>query len=267
LPVPPSTDAHPFDALVAVMDTLRGPDGCPWDHAQTLQTLKPYALEEVHEVLEAIDGGVPEQHCDELGDLLLQVVFQSRIRKEEGHFDAYDVCRAIIDKMVRRHPHVYGDASEDDAVSAKRSWDAIKAGERKDRGRTGPGALLAGVPRSLPALLRAQRLGSKASTVGFDWGDAEAVLPKCHEEVDELLAAEDPQAREHELGDLLFALVNLARHLRIDAEHALQSSSDRFTARFEQVERLAQAGGAPISARTPDDLEALWQQAKRQLEA
>ena len=261
---PPPDDAHPFDALIQVMATLRDPDtGCPWDREQTLHSLKAYAVEEVYELLDAIDGGVAEPHRDELGDVLLQVVFQSQIRAEEGAFDALDVCRAITAKMLRRHPHVFADASVDSAAHSRASWERIKAEERSEVGR--PRSALDGVPRALPALLRASRLGEKAAAVGFDWRRAGDVLPKIREEIDELhhaVEAGDADEAAREFGDLLLALSSLARHLGVEPEDALRGANDRFTARFESMERRS---SRPLSELDLDSLEALWQQAKVEL--
>ncbi len=258
---PPSPDDHPFDAIVQVLADLRSPDGCPWDREQTLASLKPYCIEEAYEVLDAIDAGDPDDDGDELGDLLLQVVFQSQIRREEGAFDAYDVCRAITDKMVRRHPHVYGD---DDADGHGNRWEQITAAERAAKGQVESSAV-DGVPRALPGLLRATQITHKAAAVGFDWRRSEDVLPKLTEELDELteaVAGGDPQRQAEELGDLLLSVVNLARHLGVDAEGALRGSTDRFEARFRRVEAEARAAG--LDLRTADEaaLDALWVRAK-----
>ncbi len=261
---PPEPDAHPFDALVQVMATLRDPaDGCPWDREQDLQSLKAYAVEEVYELLDAIDEGEPDGHRDELGDVLLQIVFQSQIRAEEGAFDAYDVCRAITGKMLRRHPHVFADHTVTDAADSRASWERIKAEERAATG--GARSALDGVPRSMPSLLRASRLGEKAAAVGFDWRIAEDVLPKIREEVGELEDAVregDQEEVAREFGDLLLALTSLARHLGVEPEDALRGANDRFTARFRRMEEVTDR---PLREHDLDALEALWQRAKREL--
>lgn len=266
-----------FSRLVAVMAHLRAPDGCPWDRAQTLETLRTYLLEESHELLDAIDGlgdagrALPadlpladvdpvlvEQLREELGDVLLQVVFQSRIAQEAGWFDAADVARGIADKMVRRHPHVFGDASVETAADVSRNWEQIKR-------REGKGAL-AGVPRNLPALLRGQRMGDKAARIGFDWPEASGALAKVDEELLELreaMASGDRAAMSDELGDLLFALTSLARHLEIDAEQSLRGTLDKFTRRFGYVEQQVEARHGREHRASLDALEALWQEAKR----
>jgi nucleoside triphosphate diphosphatase len=263
---PPDPDAHPFDALVQVMSTLRDPvHGCPWDREQDLQSLKAYAVEEVYELLDAIDAGVPDDHRDELGDVLLQIVFQARIRDEAGEFDAYDVCRAITAKMLRRHPHVFGDETVDSAEDSRASWERIKAEERA--GKPKPGSALDGVPRSMPALLRASRLGEKAAAVGFDWQASADVMHKIREEVDELqeaLAESDRDAAAREFGDVLLALTSLGRHLDIEPEDALRGANDRFTARFQNMEERALG---PLSDLDPAALEDLWQRAKAELES
>ena len=261
----PNSDAHPFDALVQIMATLRGPDGCPWDRDQTLDSLRGYLIEESYEVLDAL--GDPRDHQEELGDLLLQIVFQARIRNEEGHFDAYDVCRAISNKMVRRHPHVFGDQRIEGAAAAFDSWERIKADERGDK-PVAERSALQGVPRGLPALLRAHRYAEKASSLGFDWPDVQGVLDKVAEERAELDQArwqEDPAAIRHEVGDLLQATANLARHLGVNPEDALQEANDRFAERFGGVERGAAEDGVDLRDLDIDELERRWQRVKQQI--
>src|SRR5512139_2962216 len=229
-----SEHAPSFEDLVAIMDRLRGPDGCPWDREQTLRTLRPYVLEETYEVLEAIDAGDPREHCEELGDLLLQIVFQAQLAKEESKFDFADVAEAISSKLVSRHPHVFGDAKVKDAEGVLRQWAALKREEKKAKG--GGRSVLEGVPREMPALARADRLTEKASRVGFDWPDAAGARAKVTEELselDEAIASGDRVAVEHELGDALFALANLGRKLGLPPEEALRGSVRRFISRFE----------------------------------
>jgi MazG family protein len=248
------------------MRILRSDEGCAWDRDQSLSTLKPFAVEELYEVLEAIDADDPKRHCEELGDLLLQIVFQSQIRWEEDAFDAHDVCTTITEKMIRRHPHVFGDLTVEDAEAAHASWRKIKEAERQ--AQAAPPSALDGVPRALPGLLRATRLGAKASDQGFDWKRPEQVMPIVQGEIDELLAAVasgDPASMEHEFGDLLFSLANLSRHLGIDAEQALQSSNARFDARFRHVEDGVSADGRVMIEVPPAELEERWQAAKRAL--
>jgi MazG family protein len=249
--------------LVAVMDALLAPDGCPWDREQTLASLRPFLLEETYEVLEALDLGVPAAHCEELGDLLMQIVFQAALRRAEGAFTIDDVVAGICEKLIRRHPHVFGEAVAGSADAVLAQWDRIKAEEkaaRGDRGRT-----LAGVPRGLPALARAQQLGRKAGRVGFDWPGPAGSLAKVREEVEEVVETigGDPAASHREIGDLLFAVVNLARKLDVDAESALDDASARFVRRFERIEdRLAERGRSPQES-TLDEMDALWEEAKR----
>src|SRR5438309_2617442 len=210
--------AEAFTRLVDIMARLRAPGGCPWDREQTPASLRPYLLEEVYEVLEAIDAGDAAHLRDELGDLLLQIVFQSQLAAEEGRFDAADVARAIAAKLVRRHPHVFGDVQVRDADEVIRNWRRIKSEERRAKGDDHD--LFAGVPQALPALLRADQLGEKAGHVGLDWTDAAGVLEKVREEQRELeaaVASADRGAIEHELGDLLLAVASLGRHLGVSA--------------------------------------------------
>jgi MazG family protein len=252
-----------FARLVEIMARLRGPGGCPWDREQTPESLRPYLLEEVYEVLEAIDGGDADAVRDELGDLLLQVVFQSQLAAEAGRFTVDDVARAISEKLVRRHPHVFGDVQVRDADEVMRNWKRIKAEERRSKGEDGD--VLAGVPAALPALLRAEQLGEKAGHVGLDWPDAAGVLVKIHEEQRELeaaMAAGDRPAIERELGDVLLALASLARHLGISSEMALRAANDRFAERVRRMEADARARGVSLAELGPDELDRLWQAAK-----
>jgi tetrapyrrole methylase family protein / MazG family protein len=257
------TPAEAIDRLLAIMARLRGPGGCPWDREQTLASLRPYVLEETYEVLEAIDAGDPREHCEELGDLLLQIVFQAQLTKEAGQFAFEDVAQAISDKLVSRHPHVFGDVAVHDAEAVLRQWAELKRKEKQARGRGQ--SVLEGVPRELPALARADRLTEKASRVGFDWPDPAGARAKVDEELRELdqaIAAGDRTEIEHELGDALFALANLARKLSIAPEEALRGTVRRFIERFEHVEReLARAGVAPGTA-TLEQMDRLWDEAK-----
>ena len=250
-----------FERIVGLMARLRGPHGCPWDREQDLKSLKPFLVEEAYEVLEAIDDGTADDHREELGDLLLQVVFQAEIRRQAGEFDAADVAHTIADKLVRRHPHVFAPEGDDpDASEVPASWEAIKRKEKGDRSAIG------GVPRALPSLLRAQRITEKASRVGFDWPSADGPLDKLEEELGELRAAVavgDAASVRHELGDLLFSLVNLARFLEADAEDALRGTVDRFERRFVAMEASIRAEGRRVDELDIDELEARWQAAKR----
>lgn len=248
-----------FPRLVEVMKRLLSPDGCPWDREQTLETLKPFLVEETYEVLDALEGGTPADHCEELGDLLMQIVFQAELRAAEGSFTIDDVVRSITDKLVRRHPHVFGDRKLDTSEEVLRQWSELKEREK-------PRRTLDGVPRAMPALARAQRLTERAADVGFDWPDAQGPRTKIDEELAELdvaRRAQDAQAIQREMGDLLFACVNLARKLGVDAEAALRGATDRFTRRFEYVEdRLRERGRTPRDA-TLAEMDALWEEAKR----
>jgi MazG family protein len=255
--------SHAFHRLVRIMETLRSAEGCPWDREQTPESLKPYLLEEAYEVLDALDQTRPTSVRDELGDLLLQVVFLARIFEERGKFDIEDVATAIADKLERRHPHVFGSTPEGKTVSHDVQWETIKKRERAERGEaTG---VLAGVPRAFPALLRARKLSEKAARVGFDWEDARGVWKKVHEEMTELeeaMSREDRAEMEHELGDVLFAVANLGRFLKIDAEEALRRTCNRFVARFEHIERCLDHQGNTIQETALEKLDALWEQAK-----
>jgi MazG family protein len=252
-----------FPDLVAIMERLRGPGGCPWDREQTHHTLKPYLIEEAYEVLEAIDAADDALLCEELGDLLLQVVFHAELAREGGRFAIDDVVRAISAKLVRRHPHVFGDADAKDAQAVLQSWHKLKAAERREK-RGDDASALHGVPGHLPALLRAQRLGEKAAAVHFDWPGAEAVLGKVEEEIRELRAAiSDPARREAELGDLLFALGQLARHLAVNAEEALRAACHRFTTRFHHLEASLRARGSDPAHTSTEELDRLWEEAKK----
>ncbi len=252
-----------IERLLGIMERLRGPDGCPWDREQTLKTLRPYVLEETYEVLEAIDAGDAREHCEELGDLLLQIVFQAQLTKEEGRFDFADVAQAISNKLVSRHPHVFGDVEVKDAEGVLRQWAALKREEKKAKGRGE--SVLEGVPKEMPALARADRLTEKASRIGFDWPDAGGARAKVEEELrelDEAIAAGDRDALEHELGDVLFAVANLSRKLGIPPEEALRGTVARFIARFEHVERELARRGVPHGEASLAEMDALWDDAK-----
>ena len=252
-----------IERLLGIMDRLRGPGGCPWDREQTLKTLRPYVLEETYEVLEAIDAGDSREHCEELGDLLLQIVFQAQLTKEEGQFDFADVAQAISNKLVSRHPHVFGDADVKDAEGVLRQWAALKREEKKAKGRGD--SVLEGVPKEMPALARADRLTEKASRIGFDWPDASGARAKVDEELrelDEAIASGDRDALEHELGDVLFAVANLSRKLGLPPEEALRGTVARFIARFEHIERELARRGVPHGGATLTEMDALWNEAK-----
>jgi tetrapyrrole methylase family protein/MazG family protein len=247
------------------MARLRRPGGCPWDREQTPETLKPYLIEEAYEVLEALEAGDPRALKEELGDLLLQIVFHAEIAAEAGEFTINDVVQGLIDKLVRRHPHVFGNLKVKDANEVVQNWSRIKAREKEEAGKEDR-SILAGLPKSAPALIQAQRLGEKASRVGFDWSFPQEVLKKVREEVDELeeaLTGKDPVRQEEELGDLLLALTSLARRLDLNAEMALRKAIARFADRFRYIEEQVAATGQDIHHVSLQDLEALWQEAKK----
>jgi tetrapyrrole methylase family protein/MazG family protein len=259
-PVPAAARRPSFADLVGVVARLRGPDGCPWDREQTYVSLKRFVLEESYEVLEAIDSGDPARLCDELGDLLLQVVLQAQLAREDGYFDIRDVIAGLTDKLIRRHPHVFGDVQVSGSNEVLVNWEQIKRQERPERE-----SVLDGVPTSLPALLKALEVSKRVVKVGFEWPTLEEVLAKVDEEVAELKQAlphGDRRELEGELGDLLFTVVNVARWLKIDPEEALRTMVARFSIRFREVERLSKSGGRPLDQMGIDELEALWQQAK-----
>jgi len=253
-----------FDRLVEIMATLRSPSGCPWDRAQDSTSLKPYLLEEAYEVLEAIEEGTPSKLKDELGDLLFQVIFHAQLARERGEFDIYAILAGTIDKMTRRHPHVFGSAAASTPKEALQNWEEIK---RQEKTATQATSVLDGVPRQLPSLLRAQRLQDKAARVGFDWQRVEQVWEKLSEELQELRASIDRETHakiEAELGDVLFSLVNLARFLEINPDEALHKTTAKFIRRFQFIEReLSRQGKTPKQA-TLAEMDALWEQAKQQ---
>ncbi|HEY8183326.1 MAG TPA: nucleoside triphosphate pyrophosphohydrolase [Thermoanaerobaculia bacterium] len=250
-----------FDELVSLMTRLRGPNGCPWDRKQTLESLKPFIVEEAYEVVDAIDRGEGPALREELGDFLLQAVFVAEIAREEGSFDIYDVITAIHDKLVHRHPHVFGDVEAKDADQVLVNWEKLKNEERKAENKS----VLAGVPQSLPALLKASRLTEKAARVGFDWRRAEDVFAKIDEEIGELHEAidEKDQKKIHdEIGDLLFSIANIARKLDVNAEEALQSANRKFMRRFESMETSVRSNGRNLDQLTLEQMDALWDEAK-----
>ncbi len=268
-PVPPlgRQEGATLVRLVGVMRRLLAKDGCPWDREQSFETLRKYVLEEACEVIDAIDAGDRKGLREELGDLLLQVVFQAELARREGSFAIDDVVAGIVDKLVHRHPHVFGHLDARTADEVLRNWEKLKAKEKGERG------ILASVPRSMPALTRAQRIGEKVSRVGFDWPDARGSRAKVAEEIGELdraIADGDRRAMTEEMGDVLFALVNLARHLDIDAESALRATSDKFAARFAHVESRVrtehggwgEAGGGEVHLPL-EVLDRYWEEAKR----
>jgi nucleoside triphosphate diphosphatase len=297
-----STTGERFERAVAIMERLRAPGGCPWDREQTFDSIKPYTLEETYEVLEAIDNRDWDELPGELGDLLLQVLFYSEMAKEQGTFSIDDVLDRLSGKLVDRHPHVFGDAKADTSTEVKRNWEALKVEERKRRftgtkgatpGRPTPEAapsILAGISSSMPAVLEAHKLSSRAAQVGFDWPDVEGLFDKLAEETDELrqhlrefpapgprpegrgvagsgrhIIPEDLRARlEDEVGDLFFVLVNIARYLSLDPESALRKTNRKFRRRFRWMEERLHATGTTPESASMDELESLWQKAKQE---
>ena len=252
-----------FRELVEIMARLRAENGCPWDREQTPQSIKPFLLEEAYEVLEAIDEQDPAKLKEELGDLMLQIVFHAQMAVEAGVFSISDVLAAINDKLVRRHPHVFGDVKAETAQEVLFNWEQIKQAERRQT--KSQASFLDGVPRELPALLRAHRLQEKAARVGFDWKEAQEVVQKVEEELGELRVAIQGQAAdrvEAELGDLLFALVNLSRFLAVNPEEALRKTIARFIARFHYIEEELARRGRSLRQASLEEMDALWTEAK-----
>jgi len=254
-----------FDRWLEIMDRLRDPGGCPWDREQTLETLAPYFLEEAYEVVDAIAAADPDKLCEEMGDLLLQIVFVARIAREKGWFGVDDVCDVISDKMIRRHPHVFGDREVADSGEVMRNWEDIKRAERADDPES---SALDGVPGSLPALLKAFRMTEKAAAVGFDWRKPADVMVKMREEMNELeveLNTGDHAATERvraEMGDVLFVMANLARHLGVEPETALQSTNASFKRRFEMMEERSRRLKRDLREMSLEDQDALWEEVK-----
>jgi len=261
--VKPSRD---IARLIEIMAALRTPgSGCPWDLEQSFETIAPYTLEEAYEVADTIARGDLYALRDELGDLLLQVVFHARMAQEQGAFDFGDVVDTVTSKLIRRHPHVFADAQGRTAEAVKGLWERIKAEERAERGEAPPGGALAGVPVALPALTRALKLQNKAGRVGFDWNDPRAVLAKIREEANEIEAALDSGEIAHaasKVGDLLFAVTNLARHLGVDPEGVLRATNLKFERRFASIERALAARGKTPKDATLAEMDALWDAAK-----
>jgi len=294
-----STTGERFERAVAIMERLRAPGGCPWDREQTFDSIKPYTLEETYEVLEAIDNRDWDELPGELGDLLLQVLFYSEMAKEQGTFSIDDVLDRLSRKLVDRHPHVFGDVKADTSADVKRNWEALKVEERKKRAGEGaavagetepPASILSGISSSMPSLLEAYKLSSRAAQVGFDWPDIEGLFDKLSEETTELrdhlkefpapgprpegrgvagsgkqIVPENLRVRlEEEVGDLFFVLVNVARYLALDPESALRQTNRKFRRRFSWMEQRLHENGSAAEKASMDELESLWQQAKRQ---
>ena len=262
-------ERHCFDELVSVMERLRAPGGCPWDREQKLTDLRTYIVEEAYELADAISGGNADKIREESGDLLLQIVFVAAIAKEEGMFGIEDVANALRAKLIRRHPHVFADIEAGDSETVLRNWERIKQEERKDKQEDL--SVLAGIPAGLPPLLKAHRMQGKAAHVGFDWprGDPVPLFDKLSEETTELRQAVeegDADAVEDELGDLLFMAVNLARHLDVNPDAALSRACAKFGARFRRVEEEAAGRGLRLNECSLEELDMLWNQAKKELE-
>lgn len=250
-----------FTNLVKIMERLRGDDGCPWDKEQTPESLKPFLIEEAYEVLEALDEKDSAKLKEELGDLLYQILFHAQIAKEKGEFDINDILESSIEKMVRRHPHVFGDKKAKDSKEVLVHWEETKKKEKRNRK-----SILEGVPKELPALLRAHQLQSRAARVGFDWERIDQVFDKVEEEISEFKEAyrnKERERMEDELGDIFFSLVNVARFLEVNPEDALRSAIGRFIARFSYIEEAAAGEGRSISSLSIDEMESLWQRAKK----
>jgi tetrapyrrole methylase family protein / MazG family protein len=259
--IPPLGEGTSFEAFAEVVAHLRAPNGCPWDREQTHQTLRKHLLEEAYETIAAIDSGDFNAMREEFGDLLLQVVLQSQIANEEGQFNIHQAIHGIYTKLVRRHPHVFGDLKLDGVEGVLANWEKLKERERSERKEER--GLLDGIPVALPALSQAQEYQDRAARVGFDWPEIEGVLDKIAEEVDEVKRATDQEQLAAELGDLLFALVNLARWKKVDAESVLRETNLKFKKRFAYVEQGAKQQGRNLSTLSLDEMESLWQEAKR----
>jgi tetrapyrrole methylase family protein/MazG family protein len=249
-----------FDTLRGIVAKLRAPGGCPWDRKQTHDSLKPYLLEECYEAMEALDEGDSQKLCEELGDLMLEIALHTQIASEAGEFGMEDVLRSINNKLVHRHPHVFGDAEVKDARDVAIRWEELKSEELKEGE-----SILTGVPKQMPALAASQSIQRRVAQVGFDWKDVGGVMKKLTEEVRELEDA-DYQERVHELGDLLFALVNVARWLDVDAEDTLRLANERFRRRFSYMEEVCHQRGVLLSSLSLEEQDALWEQAKLQME-
>lgn len=249
-----------FEKLIDIMSALRGEKGCPWDKEQTRESLKPFLVEETYEVLEAIDEGNPEKIKEELGDLLFQIIFHCRIAEERKEFDLSDVVRKISEKMISRHPHVFGEATYETSEEALKQWEERKREEGKSRE-----SILEGIPRELPSLLRAHRIQARASRVGFDWKQVDDVLEKLDEEIGEFrkaLKRKDRQELEDELGDVFFALVNISRFVGVNPEDALRKTISKFISRFRYIEMKAAESGRRLSKMSLEEMDALWDEAK-----
>jgi tetrapyrrole methylase family protein/MazG family protein len=260
-PLAPADNLASPHGMAAISARLRAPDGCPWDRKQTHLTLRPYLLEEAYELVDAIENGTPEDLAEELGDLYLQVVLHAQFAAEERQFDLTDVYRSIAAKIVRRHPHVFGEVAVDGVEQVISNWEQIKAGERAERGKEHEGAF-AGIARALPAVPASREIQERASTLGWDWDAIEGVWEKVAEELQELREAVTDDERRHELGDVLFALVNLGRWMKLDPEEALRAANHRWVARYRRVEALAAERGVDLQALSLAQKDELWDEVK-----
>lgn len=252
-----------FDKLVQLMARLRGPDGCPWDRKQTTASLKPFLIEECYEVVDALDDGDPEKIREELGDLLFQIIFHARIAEEQGAFTIKDVIETNVEKMTRRHPHVFGEEKLETDKEVLANWEEIK---KKEKGYRDRKSILEGVPRDLPSLLRAHRLQERAARVGFDWKHLNEALPKLDEELAEFkesLKKEDAAGIEEELGDVFFTLVNISRFLGVNPEEALRKTISKFIDRFRYIEEAAETAGRKLNDMTLEEMDRLWEESKK----
>ena len=260
--LPPRPDPTSFEAFQEVVARLRAPDGCPWDREQTHLSLRSSLLEETYETLAALDDEDPHGMQEEFGDLLLQIVLHAQIASEEGDFNMADVLTGIHTKIVRRHPHVFGDTEVGDVAGVLQNWEKLKAQERKENGQAETKGMLDGVPRTFPALAQALQYQERAARVGFDWKEIDGVVEKVREELGEVLESDDQAQREKELGDLLFAVVNLARWYKADPETILRTTNQRFRTRFKYIEDHARKANRPLSEMALEEMDALWEEAK-----
>ncbi len=254
-------DLGTFDAFYRIVTKLRSPEGCPWDRKQTHESLKPYLIEEAYETLETLDDGDMDKLCEELGDLLLQIGLHARIAEESGEFEMADILRKINEKLIRRHPHVFGDTEVADENEVMVNWEDIKRAEGKIEK-----SLLDGIPEGIPALAYSQLIQQRATRVGFDWNEIDGVMDKVREELEELKSAENHQQKIFEFGDLIFALANAARWMEIDLESALRQSNERFKERFMFMEEASKKRGISMNGLSIEELDVLWEEAKRKTE-
>ncbi len=254
-------DLCSFARLQQIIARLRAPDGCPWDRVQTHASMKANLLRECYEVLEVLEEGDTQKLCQELGDLLMQIVFHAQLAAESGNFDIDDVVQGINTKLIRRHPHVFGEVKVKDAQEVLINWEVLKQQENEET------SLLAGVPKEMPALLCSQTIQERVARAGFDWEEVEGIVEKLAEEVGELSRAVDQQEREREFGDLLFTLANIARRTGVDLEAALRSSNQRFCRRFSHMEEVCRKEGIPFASLSPEQQNTLWEEAKRKTES